>query len=148
MRIASRQHCLAQCCLLQITGCDFSQVRSSFFCGRLLCTSSPPFRKVISSHRRLCGEIATTFQRCFVCQCRQTNSAFFFDIPHELDRIVHRAEIAQLVEHAAENRSVRSSILRLGISSIVAFGSWDSDAFFTSRSRVEDDCNFCYNRVV
>ena len=46
-------------------------------------------------------------------------AGFQFDKKVELHRIAvvtSPAEVAQLVEHAAENRGVRSPILRLGIS--------------------------------
>ena len=47
------------------------------------------------------------------------------------DRIIRRAEVAQLVEHATENRGVPSSILGLGTSSVVIRptppGAWTRD---------------------
>lgn len=61
------------------------------------------------------------------------------------------AEIAQLVEHAAENRSVRSSILRLGIlgTALLSQGS----AVFLCREKRRRPAgafarNLCYNRFV
>ena len=108
-------------------GCDLDQrLQSVFYWTRyhLTSPSSPPFRKVISSHRRLCGEITATIPDC-VCLSRTTGKhsfcflkcsgkgLTFWRIRIELQ--IAQAEIAQLVEHAAENRSVRSSILRLGI---------------------------------
>lgn len=52
---------------------------------------------------------------------------FQFDKKIELHRIADTswsAEVAQLVEHAAENRGVRSPILRLGISLVRKWLSW------------------------
>ena len=70
------------------TGCDLNQVRSSFFFERdevtqiaslsFLCPSSPPFRKVISSHRRLCGEITATVSRAVSFVNGDERTAQFF----------------------------------------------------------------------
>ena len=64
-------------------------------------------------HSRLCLSVNDDRQtQFFLFRCSRKGLTFW-RIRIELQ--IAPAEIAQLVEHAAENRSVRSSILRLGI---------------------------------
>ena len=73
---------------------------------------------VISSRRRLRGEITALVVMRRSDQGRPKRRSLFearqFDKKVELHKINLRAEVAQLVEHTAENRGVRSPILRLG----------------------------------